>query len=193
MNHCPTHQLEEVTMLALGPSSTWGCSEGSPHRTSMHSSFQGNLNMVPCAKGPQGSSTIEYNLASILWPLTCTLPPPEHCTRPRRRKCQPKLTWVSGKAQAHVSTKSWLRFCFRKSGGYGVTDATPSFQLAAAPGAPAHFSKQVACVPPVSFSVTIVLQAARIKYAKILLAAVATADGCNFSVHSAWGEGARAV
>lgn len=76
LNHCPTHQLEEVTMLALGPSSTWGCSEGSPHRTSMHSSFQGNLNMVPCAKGPQGSSTIEYNLASILWPLTCTLPPP---------------------------------------------------------------------------------------------------------------------
>lgn len=74
-----------------------------------------------------------------------------------------------------------------------MTDATPSFQLAAAPGAPAHFSKQVACVPPVSFSVTIVLQAARIKYAKILLAAVATADGCNFSVHSAWGEGARAV
>lgn len=92
--------------------------------------------------------------------------PPEHRTRPRRRQCQPELTWVSGKAQAHVSTKSWLRFCLRKSGGSGVTDATPSFQLAAAPGAPAHFSKQVACVPPVSFSVTIVLQAARIKYAK---------------------------
>lgn len=50
-----------------------------------------------------------------------------------------------------------------------MTDTSPSFQLAAAPGAPgapAHFSKRVAHVPPVSFTATIVLQAARIKYAK---------------------------
>lgn len=47
-----------------------------------------------------------------------------------------------------------------------MTDAALSFQLAAAPGTLAHFSKQVAHVPPISFSATIVLQAARIKYAK---------------------------
>lgn len=44
-----------------------------------------------------------------------------------------------------------------------MTDVVLSFQLAAAPGTPAHFSKQVSRLPPVS---SIVLQAARIKYAK---------------------------
>lgn len=44
-----------------------------------------------------------------------------------------------------------------------MTDVVPSFQLAAAPGTPALFSKQVARLPPVS---SIVPRAARIKYAK---------------------------
>lgn len=118
---------------------------------------------------------MEHSLSDILCPLT---PIPRALYTALKKQCQPGLTWVAGEAQARISAKSWLwRFCFHKSGGSGVTDVAwlwlvllsqgsgvtdvvPSFQLAVAPGTPAHFSKQVARLPPVS---SIVPQAGRIK------------------------------